>query len=131
MNRANADRDAVPSVDLATATVSVTSSSSGKTGRAACCTRMDWPHQCHRPGAGQSRALAIGVERILTPSVEQIEGKLMSRRRKPVWRKIWLCQIVVGLVVALLACTDFKKDFLCRPNGICVNASDGGHGIGP
>jgi len=31
----------------------------------------------------------------------------------------------------LPACTDFKKDFLCRPEGICVNAPDGGHGVGP
>jgi hypothetical protein len=36
--------------------------------------------------------------------------------------------IVVGLVLALPACADFKKDFLCRPAGQCVNARDGSYG---
>jgi hypothetical protein len=57
------------------------------------------------------------------------KGKLISKRIKPVWRKTLLWQIVVGLVLALLACTDLKKNFLCRPDGHCVNAPDGGHGI--
>jgi len=55
----------------------------------------------------------------------------MSGRMKPVWRITVLYGIVLGLVLTLPACTDFKKDFLCRPEGICVNAPDGGHGIGP
>ena len=60
------------------------------------------------------------------------EGKLMSATMKPVWCKILLYRIVaVGLVLALPACTDIKKDFLCRPEGHCVDAPDGGHGIGP
>ena len=59
------------------------------------------------------------------------KGKLMSGRMKPVWRITVLYGIVLGLVLTLPACTDFKKDFLCRPEGICVNAPDGGHGVGP
>jgi len=55
----------------------------------------------------------------------------MSGRIKPVWRKIVLYGIVVGLVLMLTACADFKKDFLCRPDGHCVNASAGHTGIGP
>ena len=39
--------------------------------------------------------------------------------------------IAVALVLTLTTCEDFKKDFLCRPEGHCVNAPDGGHGIGP
>jgi hypothetical protein len=39
--------------------------------------------------------------------------------------------IAIALVLTLTACGDFKKDFLCRPDGHCVNAPDGGHGIGP
>jgi len=44
---------------------------------------------------------------------------------KPVWRITVLCGIVLGFP----ACADFKKDFLCRPNGICVNATAGHTGI--
>jgi hypothetical protein len=41
-------------------------------------------------------------------------------------RSILFCRIVViGLTLALPACTDFKKDFLCRPDGHCVNAQAG------
>ena len=41
-------------------------------------------------------------------------------------RSILFCRIVViGVTLALAACTDFKKDFLCRPDGICVNARAG------
>jgi hypothetical protein len=47
-------------------------------------------------------------------------------------RLILFCRIVViGVTLALPACTDFKKDFLCRPDGICVNASPGHTGVGP
>jgi hypothetical protein len=42
-----------------------------------------------------------------------------------------LSAIAVALVLMLTTCEDFKKDFLCRPEGHCVNAPDGGHGIGP
>jgi hypothetical protein len=53
-------------------------------------------------------------------------GRLMSGKMKLLCRKIVLYGIVVGL--GLTACTDFKKDFLCRPEGHCVNAADGGTG---
>jgi len=56
-------------------------------------------------------------------------GRLMSGRMKPVWRITALYGIVPGLVLMLPACADFKKDFLCRPNGICVNATAGHTGI--
>ena len=56
-------------------------------------------------------------------------GEPMPERMKPVWRKILLYPIFVGLALTLSACTDFKKDFLCRPEGHCVNAPDGGHGV--
>jgi hypothetical protein len=46
-------------------------------------------------------------------------------------RKIVLYGIFIGLALTLAGCGDLKKDFLCRPEGICVNAADGGHGIGP
>jgi hypothetical protein len=52
----------------------------------------------------------------------------MSERMKSVWWITVFYGIVVGLVLALPACTDFKKDFLCRPAGHCVNAPDGGVG---
>ena len=55
-------------------------------------------------------------------------GWLMSGKMKPKCRKIVLCGIVLGLVLAVPACTDFKKDFLCRPEGHCVDARDGGTG---
>jgi len=49
-------------------------------------------------------------------------------------RSMLFCRIVViGLTLALSACApdfDFKKDFLCRPDGHCVNASPGHTGIG-
>jgi hypothetical protein len=52
----------------------------------------------------------------------------MSQRMRSVWRITMLYGIVVGLVLALSACTDFKKDFLCRPAGHCVDAPDGSSG---
>jgi len=52
----------------------------------------------------------------------------MSGTMKPKCRKIVLCGIVLGLILVLPACTDFKKDFLCRPAGHCVDARDGGTG---
>jgi hypothetical protein len=55
----------------------------------------------------------------------------MSGTRKTKYRKILLYGNVLGLVLALAACTDFKKDFLCRPDGHCVNAVAGHTGIGP
>ena len=42
--------------------------------------------------------------------------------------------VVMGLMLSLSACApdfDFKRDFLCRPDGHCVNASSGHTGIGP
>jgi len=48
-----------------------------------------------------------------------------------VWSPAVLYGIVLGLALMLSSCTDLKKDFLCRPEGHCVNAPDGGHGIGP
>ncbi len=53
----------------------------------------------------------------------------MLERMKSVWCITVLYGIVVGLVLALPACTDFKKDFLCRPAGHCVDAPDGGTGF--
>ena len=41
--------------------------------------------------------------------------------------------VVIGWILALSACApdfDFKRDFLCRPDGHCVNASPGHTGIG-
>src|SRR5262249_1525715 len=56
-------------------------------------------------------------------------ARLMSGTKKPKCRNVVLCGIVLGLVLALGACgTDFKKDFLCRPAGHCVDAADGGTG---
>ena len=52
----------------------------------------------------------------------------MSERMKSVWCITVLYGIVVGLVLALPACTDFKKDFLCRPAGQCVDARVGSFG---
>jgi hypothetical protein len=54
----------------------------------------------------------------------------MPETMKPQYRKILLYGIVLGLVLALAACTDFKKDFLCRPDGHCVDAVAGHTGIG-
>jgi hypothetical protein len=43
-----------------------------------------------------------------------------SRPRAPRSCSILFCRIVaIGLTLALPACTDFKKDFLCRPDGDC------------
>ena len=55
-------------------------------------------------------------------------GRLISGRMKSVWCITVLYGIVMGLVLTLPACTDFKKDFLCRPEGHCVDAADGGTG---
>jgi hypothetical protein len=54
----------------------------------------------------------------------------MSGRMKPARWKIVLYGVVVGSLLMLTACADFKKDFLCRPDGHCVNASPGHTGIG-
>jgi len=64
----------------------------------------------------------------LVPNVRPWGGWLMLERMKLVWYKIALYGIVVGLALALSGCGDFKKDFLCRPDGHCVNAPDGGSG---
>jgi hypothetical protein len=46
------------------------------------------------------------------------------------WRTIRLYGTAALLVLLLAACGgDFKKDFLCRPAGHCVNARDGGTGF--
>ena len=47
------------------------------------------------------------------------------------WRNIVLYRVLVGLILTISACADLKKDFLCRAEGHCVDAPDGGHGIGP
>jgi hypothetical protein len=52
----------------------------------------------------------------------------MLRRARLVRRAIGGYGIVAVLVLILPACTDFKKDFLCRPEGHCVDAPDGGTG---
>jgi hypothetical protein len=57
-------------------------------------------------------------------------AKPTSERMKPAWRAIVLYRVVVGLILTISAGTEFKKDFLCRPDGHGVNAPDGGHGIG-
>jgi hypothetical protein len=50
----------------------------------------------------------------------------LSRRHSHLSRSILFCRIVViGLTLALAACADFKKDFLCRPDGHCLNATAG------
>ena len=54
----------------------------------------------------------------------------MSGRMKPEWCTAVFWGIVLVLLVMLPACADFKKDFLCRPDGHCVNASPGHTGIG-
>jgi hypothetical protein len=52
-------------------------------------------------------------------------GKLMSRRKKPIRREIVLYGLLVGLGLTLSGCGgDFVKDFLCRPDGHCVDAPD-------
>jgi hypothetical protein len=48
------------------------------------------------------------------------EGSVRSEGTIGVWRIIG---IVVGLVLTLPACTDLK-DFLCHPQGHCVDAHD-------
>jgi hypothetical protein len=59
-------------------------------------------------------------------------GRRLAADRVARYRNnIVLYRIVVALVLTLTACEDFKKNFLCRPDGHCVNAPDGGHGIGP
>jgi hypothetical protein len=59
-------------------------------------------------------------------------GRRLAADRVARYRNnIVLYGIVVALVLTLAACEDFKKNFLCRPDGHCVNAPDGGHGIGP
>lgn len=55
----------------------------------------------------------------------------MLGRIKPVGRITVFFGIVLGLALMLPACADFKKDFLCRPDGHCVNATAGHTGIGP
>jgi hypothetical protein len=52
----------------------------------------------------------------------------MSGPMKPKCRKIAPYGIVLGLALALPACTDFKKDFLYRPAGHCLDAADNGTG---
>ena len=61
-----------------------------------------------------------------------VQAILRCRADRPMSRNhsrpspILFCRIVViGLTLALPACTDFKKDFLCRPDGHCVNAVAG------
>jgi len=55
-----------------------------------------------------------------------IQVRPLSRRHSRLSRSILFCRIVViGLTLALPACTDFKKDFLCRPDGHWVNAQAG------
>jgi hypothetical protein len=54
-------------------------------------------------------------------------ARMMARGAS--YRVVGIPGIVAALVVILAACTDFKKDFLCRPEGHCVNAPDGGTGF--
>jgi hypothetical protein len=46
----------------------------------------------------------------------------------PAIRAFW---IVALLVLMLSACADFKKDFLCRPDGHCINAGRAPTNTGP
>jgi hypothetical protein len=48
---------------------------------------------------------------------------LGSEETKGVARIIGQCGIVVGLTLTLPSCTNMK-DFLCRPQGHCVDAPD-------
>jgi hypothetical protein len=55
-----------------------------------------------------------------------VSPRQLSRRHSHLSRSILFCRIVViSLTLALPGCTDFKKDFLCRPDGHCVNAIAG------
>jgi hypothetical protein len=55
----------------------------------------------------------------------------MLRRARAMYRAISVFGIVALLVLMLPACADFKKDFLCRPDGHCVNAGRAPTNIGP
>jgi hypothetical protein len=70
--------------------------------------------------------LVHAVEVPITPERQLSAADYGARYPKTV-----LSAIAVALVLTLTTCEDFKKDFLCRPEGHCVNAPDGGHGIGP
>src|SRR5262249_18585289 len=53
-------------------------------------------------------------------------GRRSSRRHSRLILLSLFCRIVaIGVTLALPACTDFKKDFLCRPDGHCVDARAG------
>ena len=47
------------------------------------------------------------------------------------YRTVSAFGIVAVLVLMLAACADFKKDFLCRPDGDCVNAGRAPTNVGP
>ena len=47
------------------------------------------------------------------------------------YRVIRAFGIVALLVLMLPACADFKKDFLCRPDGHCINAGRAPTNNGP
>src|ERR1700730_18388630 len=83
------------------------------------------PHQDHmrhkqytfyRLGSQHDGAMIGTREKSLSPT----PPPLMSEGMKSAWCITVLYGIVVGLVLALPACTDFKKDFPCRPTGHCV-----------
>jgi hypothetical protein len=46
-------------------------------------------------------------------------------------RAIAVYGILAVLAPILPGCADFKKDFLCRPDGHCVNAGRAPTNIGP
>ena len=46
--------------------------------------------------------------------------------RKPVCKTLFYRIVFVGVILTSRSAQTFKKDFLCRPAGHCVNAADGG-----
>ena len=53
---------------------------------------------------------------------------MMLGRARAICRTIGVYMFVALLALILSGCADFKKDFLCRPEGHCVDAPDGGTG---
>jgi len=79
------------------------------------------------PAMGWLFAVALGLHRHSRGMVLLALPPMALGHALSIWFVAALV-IAMGLVLALPACTDFKKDFLCRPAGHCVNAPDGGTG---
>jgi hypothetical protein len=84
------------------------------------------PHRS-RPVAG---LLASHRQAAETLASSRLPVKML-RRARAMYRAISVFGIVALLVLMLPACADFKKDFLCRPDGHCVNAGRAPTNIGP